>query len=616
MGSQNVSILKSKKDKSEYFHRLIKDIKALEDMLQQDLIEKAPIRMGAEQEFFIVTNEFLPNNNALELLKAIDDEHFTTEIGNFNLEINLDPIELRGNCFSQMHQQLTAMLDKAKSAAAKHDSKIILTGILPTLSQRHITVENMTPMQRYYVLNEVAKELRAQDFNIHIRGVDELTILHDSVMLEGCNTSFQMHLQVDPDEFTESYNWAQAIAGPILGICSNSPLLFGKELWSETRIALFTQSVDIRSNSYLLNEAQPRVSFDNEWQRGAVIDIFKDNVARFKSLVTSEMLEDSTEILKGGAIPKLRALNLHNGTVYRWNRACYGVGGGKPHLRIENRYIPAGPTQMDQIANMAFWIGVMKGRPEQYDRVHEKLDFKDAKSNFYHASRYGMGAQFKWDGKEISSQKLILEVFLPMAYGGLRKAGVSESDITTYLSIIEKRVHSHSGSEWIIKSYRNLLTSKKRNESLQVLAANLFLNQEKDIPVADWEILKSSATTTFNIEKKVHHVMSTDIFSVEEKDSLELVLYIMKWKNIHHMPVIRGDKELVGILSWKDLVPYFDSDEIKSIAVKKLMKTDLITISQDKNVDEAKELMKYHGFNSLPVVKDKKLVGIITSKDI
>lgn len=616
MGSQNVSILKRKKDKSEYFHRLIKDIKALEDMLQQGLIEKSPIRIGAEQEFFIVSNEFLPNNNAVELLKEINDEHFTTEIGNFNLEINLDPIPLKGDCFSQMHRQLSAMLEKAKAAASELDSKIILTGILPTLSQKHITLENMTPVQRYYVLNEVAKELRAQDFNIHIRGVDELTILHDSVMLEGCNTSFQMHLQINPDEFTESYNWSQAIAGPILGICCNSPMLFGKELWSETRIALFTQSVDIRASTYLLNEAQPRVSFDNGWQAGAVIDIFKDNVARFKSLVTTELLEDSTEIMLEGGIPKLRALNLHNGTVYRWNRVCYGVGGGKPHLRIENRYIPAGPTQMDQIANMAFWIGVMRGRPKRYDNIHEIMDFKDAKSNFYHAARYGMGTQFRWDGKEVSSQKLILEVFLPMAYDGLRKSGVSENDITTYLSIIEKRVHSHSGSEWIVKSYRNLLTHKKRNESLQVLAANIFLNQEKDIPVAEWKILESNATTTFNIEKKVHHVMSTDIFSVEENDSVELVLYIMKWKNIHHMPVIKGDNELVGILSWSDLIPYFDSEEIKSIAVKKLMKTDLITITQDKNVDEAKELMKFHNFNSLPVVKDNKLVGIVTSKDV
>jgi CBS domain-containing protein/gamma-glutamyl:cysteine ligase YbdK (ATP-grasp superfamily) len=616
MGSQNVSKLKKKKDKSEYFHRLIKDIKALEDMFDQGLIEKSPIRIGAEQEFFIVTDEFLPNNNAVELLKEINDPHFTTEIGNFNLEINLDPIELKGACFSQMHQQLASLLDKAKAAAAKQDSKIILTGILPTLTQKHITLENMTPVQRYYVLNDVVKELREQDFNIHIRGIDELTILHDSVMLEGCNTSFQMHLQIDPDEFIESYNWSQAIAGPILGVCCNSPILFGKELWSETRIALFTQSVDIRASSYLLNEAQPRVSFDNGWHTGAMIDIYKDNVARFRSLVTTELLEDSSEILLQGGIPKLRALNLHNGTVYRWNRVCYGVGGEKPHLRIENRYIPAGPSQIDQIANMAFWIGVMKGRPEKFDNIHETMDFKDAKSNFYHAARYGMGAQFQWEGKQVSSQKLILEVFLPIAYEGLRKSGVSEQDINTYLSVIEKRVKSHSGAEWMVRSYRNLLTSKKRNESLQVLAANIFLNQEKDIPAAEWEILESSATTTFNIQKKVHHVMSTDIFSVEEKDSLELVMYIMKWKNIHHMPVIKGDKELVGILSWKDLIPYLDSDEIKSIAVQKLMKTDLITITQDKSVDEAKELMHSHHFNSLPVVKDNKLVGIVTSKDV
>ena len=616
MGSLNVTKLSGKKAKANYFHHLIRDLEALDHMVQQGMVEKRPIRIGAEQEFCIVRNDFLPNNNSLTLLEAINDPHFTTEIGNYNLEINLDPMELGGDCFSKMHQNLSDLMDLAKKEAAKQDSKIVITGILPTLAHAHIGLQNMTPVQRYFVLNEAAKESRGQDFNIHIRGVDDLNFLHDSVMLESCNTSWQMHLQIDPDEFIDMFNWSQAIAGPILAACCNSPLLFGKELWHETRIALFTQSVDIRTNSFLLNESQSRVSFEDKWQTGSISDIYRDNISRFRSLLTAEFEKDSMEMLLQGEIPKLKALNLHNGTVYRWNRACYGVGGGKPHMRIENRYIPSGPTMIDQIANFAFWVGVMKGRNHVYEHIHEDMDFRDVKANFFRAARNGMGAQFFWDGKYVSSQELLLNTFLPMARQGLRKVGVIESDIHKYLGVIENRVKKRNGASWIIDSYRNLCEKKKKNEARQVLTAQMYLNQEKDIPVSEWETLAPDTTTTFNIRKQIHHVMSTDIFSVEEKDPIELVVHMMRWNHIHHMPVVKGDKELVGLLSWTDIKKYLDSKDQVEICVKKLMKKELITISQEESLDKARELMANNGINSLPVVKGKQLIGIVTSNDL
>jgi CBS domain-containing protein len=446
--------------------------------------------------------------------------------------------------------------------------------------------------------------------------VDEVTMLHDSVMLEGCNTSFQMHLQVDPDEFVDMFNWSQAITGPVLAACCNSPLLFGKELWSETRIALFTQSVDVRTSSFLLNENQPRVSFESKWQTGSISDVFKDNIARFRSILTSDFEDDSVDMLERGEIPKLKALCLHNGTVYRWNRACYGVGDGKPHLRIECRYIPSGPSVTDQIANMAFWVGLMKGKPEKYKEIHTIVDFKDVKFNFLAAARYGMAVQFHWDGRLYSAQQLLSEVFIPIAREGLRKTGILEKDIEKYINVIEKRIQSHNGSEWITKSYRNLLSSKKPDAALQVLTANLYLNQESKNPVGDWEILSPEAMSHFNISKKVHHIMSTDIFSVEEKDSIELVAHMMKWKNIHHMPVIKGDKELMGILSWNDVSALFENGNATNATVKSLMNTDLITIDQDSTVDEAKVLMEKHHIHSLPVVRESKLVGLLTSNDL
>ena len=616
MGMLKVTRLTEPKEKAGYIHQLIKDIKALDLMIQKGLIEKAPIRIGAEQEFCIVDDKFMPNGIALEVLKELNDEHFTTEIGNYNLEINLDPLELKGNCFSSIHNSLNELLNKAKQVTKKKKSKIVLTGILPTLTLNHMKIDNMTPIQRYYVLNEAMVESRKQEFDIKIKGVDELNFLHDSVMLEGCNTSFQMHLQINPDEFIEMYNWAQAISGPILAACTNSPVLFGKELWSETRISLFTQSVDTRANSFLLNEKQARVSFGSKWEEGSVSNIFKKNVSRFRSLVTSEYIKDSVEMLENGEIPKLMALNLHNGTVYRWNRVCYGVGEGKPHLRIENRYIPSGPSVVDEIANMVFWVGVMVGKSKKYKNIHKMMDFRDVKSNFFNAARYGMTTQFYWDGELISSHNLILNELLPMAFAGLLKAGVSELEAQHYLGIIENRVKSNNGSQWMIKSYRNLLKSNKPFEASQILTANIYKKQIKDEPVSSWSTTHQNNQVLTDDQKTVRHKMSKDTFTVDVKDSLELVINIMQWRNIHHVPVINKNKKLIGLLTWRDIKGFLNDKEMITTSVKSMMIKDVITISEDKSLNEAKEIMKRNNIHGIPVVKKGKLVGIITSNDI
>jgi CBS domain-containing protein len=615
MGELKVTKLSSKKDRANYIYHLLKDIEALDVMIQKDMIEKSPIRVGAEQEFCLVDEEFLPSCNGVGILEDINDDHFTTEIGCYNLEINLDPAELKGDCFSKVEKQLTTLLNKAEAAANKKQTKTLLTGILPTLTLNHIGVENMTPKQRYFVLNDSIKESRKQDFNIHIKGVDEVNLLHDSVMLEGCNTSFQIHLQIDPDDFTDSYNWAQAISGPILSACTNSPFLFGKELWSETRIALFTQSVDTRANSFLLNEKQSRVSFGSNWATGTVADIFRDNVSRFRSLITTEFEKDSVQLIEKGKIPKLKALNLHNGTVYRWNRPCYGVGGGKPHLRIENRYIPSGPTTTDEIASMVFWVGVMRGRPKTYNNIHEKWDFKNVKTNFFNAARYGMNTQFYWNGVSVPSHKLILEELIPMAYKGLYKMGVAPKDVEYYLKVIENRVKGNNGAEWMTKSYRNLLRTKKRFEALQTLTAKIYDKQQKGFPVSTWNTLKTSTSSAFIENPMVKHFMSSDIFSIDENDSIDLVVSIMKWKKFHHMPVINAEKELVGLLSWADVITYFNELGKHQDSITDLMQKNVITIDQQASIFEAKELMKKHNIHSLPVVMNNRLIGIITSND-
>ncbi|MBT8245884.1 MAG: CBS domain-containing protein [Winogradskyella sp.] len=613
MGQLKVKQLVSPEEKALYTHYLLKDLKALEIMLNKNLIEKEPIRIGAEQEFCIVTEDFSPSKKAIEILDVIDDEHFTTEIGKYDLEINSDPLELKDNCFSELYHQFKTLLEKAQKAASTLDTKVLLTGILPTLRHKHIKENWMTPKPRYGMLNKALKDSRSQDFNIHIKGVDELRLFHNSVMLEACNTSFQTHLQINPDEFVEKYNWSQTIAAPVMAVCANSPILFGRELWAETRIAVFTQSIDTRTSSLVFDEKQSRVSFGDQWEEGTVTDIFRDHVSRFRSLLTSDGLEDSLDLLKNGEIPKLRALQLHNGTVYKWNRVCYGVGGGKPHLRIECRYIPSGPTLKDEIANMVFWVGLMHGQTEAYKKMPEKMEFKDVKNNFFKAARYGMETKFKWMGKLVSVSDLILKKLLPIAQKGLEKVNINSNDIDTYLSIIENRVKSKNGAQWMVESYRNLQKTKTGFEARQELTAFMHKKQFSDDTIDKWPEPNNHKFNCTDYEPIVKHRMQTKLFVVHESDSLELVSHIMKWKKIHHLPVVNNKKELKGLVSWTDLIKLGNTDLKQNVI--NIMQTELITISQEKSLEKAKRIMKEAQINCLPVVYNKRLLGILTTND-
>ena len=265
MGSQSVKAIKSSKDRKKFVRHLLNDIEAFEFMIDNDLFEKGIQRVGAEQELCIVDKDFRPSTKALEILEKINDKHYTTELALFNLEINLDPHELKSTCFSDIEKDLTKLLNKGyKVADETENSKIILTGILPTLRKKDLIFKNITPHKRYKTLNNVLKKMKGDDFKLHLQGVDELILKHKSILFEACNTSFQVHLQISTEEAVDKYNWSQAIAGPILSIMSNSPILLGKELWSETRIALFQQSIDLRNSSHLLREQKFLIILENK----------------------------------------------------------------------------------------------------------------------------------------------------------------------------------------------------------------------------------------------------------------------------------------------------------------------------------------------------------------
>ena len=616
MGKKRANTGGDSYERSTFIRNLLDDLKALDLMLERNLIEKGITRIGSEQEFCLVNDNWRPAINSNEILELIDDPHFTTELARYNLEINLDPVELNGNCLSQVEKQLTMLINKVRAVAGDFNTRVVLTGILPTISKSELESNYITPIPRYYALNDIMKEIRGTDFNLQISGVDELSLTHDTVLFEACNTSFQIHLQISPDDFIKSYNWSQAISGPILGMCTNSPLLLGRELWSETRISLFQQSIDTRTSSYALKDQQARVTFGSSWEHGTIANIFKKDLSHHKVIITKPIENNSLEELEKGIIPNLSALHLHNSTIYRWNRPCYGICNGKAHVRIENRYLPSGPTIVDEMANFALWTGLMMGRPKEYDKLSELMDFRDAKANFFKAARTGKESVLVWMGEQISVRDLILKKLLPIAHSGLIKAKVDNKDIERLLGIIEQRALGFTASQWTIKTYRKLRDNLKPDDALLALTKLIHDYQIKNQPVHEWPLLES-LPETHEDSTQVRHIMATQIFTVKENDLAELATSIMQWNDIHHVLVEDKFGKLTGIITWTHMKRFLERHEYDNASlVSDIMVTKVISVDPKTPIKKAIAIMKKNEIGCLPIIKNEHLVGIITIKDV
>ncbi|MBC8172704.1 MAG: CBS domain-containing protein, partial [Chitinophagales bacterium] len=614
MADVKQKIISSSKKRMQFLNALLNDIAALEYMIEQDMFDKN-IHIGAEQELCIVQDEWRPADNNLALLKEINHSSFTTELAKYNIEINLDPCEVKAGCFKKMHKQLSDKLKLANKAAATLNSKLILAGILPTLTRNEINLDYLTPLLRYEYLSKKLKKIRGGNFDLYLKGVDELHIRHDSIMFEACNTSFQTHLQIHPKEFVQAYNWALIISAPVLAAASNSPLLMGKELWSEIRIALFQQSIETRHHIHETRDQHPRVTFGNNFIYDNVTEIYKEDISRYEILITTDDIEDSLEMVKQGNIPKLNALRLHNGTIYRWNRPCYGVNDNKAHMRIENRYIPAGPSVQDEMANMAFWTGLMLAIPRDAIEAWNHYEFRDVKSNFFKAARSGIESIVIWKEKEISVKELILHDLIPLAYAGLKKSNLSDEEIYIYLGTIEKRMHTHTGAQWQIKNYRSLRYHISQTDSVISLTQAMYENQQKNIPVCDWKNInvKKYVEDRHKKIKYVKQLMTTDLITAFPDDSLEFVSHIMEWHNIDHMMVEDRKGKLSGIITIGHIHELKQQDiDLKEIPIKRIMRKDIQTIHPEEEIEKALEIMKSLWISSLPVIDNDHLIGIVT----
>ncbi len=412
------------------------------------------------------------------------------------------------------------------------------------------------------------------------------------------------------------------MAAPILAAATNSPLLFGRQLWRETRIALFQQSIDTRAPMPHPSEQQPRVSFGRQWVESSPVEIFREDITRFRVLMSTEIDEDPFEVLGRGEVPSLRALRLHNGTVYRWNRPCYGISDGRPHLRIENRVLPAGPTVLDEVANAAFWFGLMTGVAREYEDITEVMEFEVARENMVAAARLGLGAHFTWPGREnVPAQELILQELLPLARRGLEAVDIDGDDVGRYLGTIEARVASlRTGSQWQIDSLAAMKAGGTDSERLAALVAGTIARQRDNQPVHLWQPAAVAEAGDLKSQYlRVGQLMTTDLFTVNQDEVVDMVACVMNWKHIRHVPVEDGERRLVGLVTHRALLRLLsDSPEgsRQPVAVSNIMTRDLITVHPDTPTLEALRLMREHRISCLPVVdRDDRLVGIITERD-
>ncbi len=605
-----------------FVRSLLEDVQALERLLSEDRIESGIRRIGAEQEMFLVDAAMAPTAGAGATLERLGGGAFTTELAQFNLEANALPAEFGGDCLSAMERELDGYLTQAREAAAQNGYRVLLVGILPTLAREHLGLEFMTPNPRYAELNRSMSELCGGEFHTLIKGLDELKLTHDNVMLEACNTSFQIHFQVAAHEFAELYNVAQAVTGPVLAAAVNSPLLLRHRLWHETRVALFQQSLDSRSKAQKERGGAQRVNFGDQWIEQSVLEIFREDIARFRSLIRGAEDESPLELLDKGILPKLSALCLHNGTVYRWNRPCYGVKDNVAHLRIENRVLPAGPTVVDEVANAAFFFGLMSSISKEYGDIKGKMAFDDAKANFMAAARYGLKAQMHWcGGKVLRADELILDRLAPLAREGLASQQVDSADIDRYIGTIEERVRvGRTGAQWALDSLAQMATKGTMGGRMRALCASIDAQQWTGAPIHEWTLADIDGEDDWLDDyRTVSQIMTTDLFTVHPEDLVDLAASVMDWEHLRHVPVEDSSGQLVGILSHRAILRLVAKGKAgrgpAAIAVQDVMQTEMVTTAPETSALDAIYLMREHGVACLPVVRDGQLLGILTEHD-
>jgi gamma-glutamyl:cysteine ligase YbdK (ATP-grasp superfamily) len=488
MGRDIQPIKISGEDRRKYRDKVRRQLDVLARMLREGMFDANPAQVGQEIELNIVDEHGAPSMRNADVLKAIASPVWATELGQFNLEINVPPRRLDGDALADLEREVRADLNAADERARAVGSRLVMTGILPTLSIQDVDGVFMSANERYRVLNEQVFAARGEDMRIAIDGAEQLTTYCDSITPEAACTSVQLHLQVSPDAFASYWNAAQAIAAAQVALAANSPFLFARQLWHETRLTLFEQATDTRPDELKEQGVRPRVWFGERWIT-SVFDLFEENLRYFPALLPICEEEDPVAVLDSGRIPQLEEMCLHNGTIYRWNRPVYAVVDGIPHLRVENRVLPAGPTIADVIANAAFYYGLVRVLAEAQRPIWTQMSFAAAEENLHEAARAGLDAHVYWPGVgEVPVSELVLRHLLPMAREGLSRWGVSQPAADRLLSVIEQRcLTGQNGATWQIAAVKRLEEAGlTRQEALRQMTLAYIDHMHTNEPVHTW----------------------------------------------------------------------------------------------------------------------------------
>ena len=482
----------SREDRQRYRDKVHRCLDVFAEMLHRELFEFDRPLTGMEVELNLVDAAGEPAMRNAEVLARIADPAFVQELGRFNLEINIPPQTFAGDGAARYERQVRDQLNAAEAKAQAEGDGMVMIGILPTLRPEHLTHQAISNNPRYALLDEQMLLARGEDLHIDIRGATESLETHaDSIAPEAACTSVQFHLQVSPETFAASWNAAQCLAGPQVALGANSPYFLGRELWRETRIALFTQATDTRPVEMKAQGLRPRVWFGERWIN-SVFDLFEENLRYFPALLPVLEDEDPVAELAAGRTPSLAELRLHNGTVWRWNRPVYDVVRGRPHLRIENRVLPSGPTVVDVLANGAFYFGSLHALAHEDRPIWSRMSFGAAEDNFTAAAIRGLDATAYWPGiGEVPMSELVLRRLLPLADEGLRDLGVDDEIRTRLLGVIEGRCTSgQNGARWQVDAVHALESrGMTRWEALRTMTQEYVARGHSNAPVHTWDKL-------------------------------------------------------------------------------------------------------------------------------
>lgn len=432
---------------------------------------------GFELEAWLVDDHYRPAPRNAEFLQQLADPLASPELASFNFEVNSTPRSLSGHVFSAMHAELVKTWQHCHDTAEQLQCQLAMIGILPTVQNDDLHLANMSRMERYRALNrEVVRMRKGKPLVFDINGEEHLRVTHRDVMLESATTSFQIHTQLNPQQAVRAYNASLILAAPMVALTANSPYLFGKNLWAETRIPVFEQAVAVGGYDGAMFGPIHRVTFGTGYVRGSLLELFQENLEHYPILLPVSYGENN---------PELRHLRLHNGTIWRWNRPLVGFDtNGQPHLRLEHRVVPAGPSMIDTLANAAFYYGVMTTLSTIEPAPENFIKFDKARDNFYAAARFGLRANLSWSNAEVLSvHELLEQQLLPMAESGLQQLGVDKHDRQTYLEVIAERLKSGmNGANW-----QRAFVSK-HGADMTALTAAYLERQESGKPVHEWTI--------------------------------------------------------------------------------------------------------------------------------